>query len=259
MRAIFFSLLICSRLAARPPVPLLPGCSRLLSREAARAATAFAASAAAAHVELLPGCPLNASASRFSAQEASKTRLKPRKWRCGLCGKEFFEEVWLDAHLHGRHGQGDGARPCLAEHCHALGCPSLEGGGGEGSGAACAAALRACVPASEAAFLRSHEAAMCEAPFARRAAVRRAADAAADAFQWTPQRAGLALVAAIALAVGLREAYLADVRDPIVPRNVRNRLARERAAAAEAAAAAAEAAAAAASEPASPKEAGKSD
>ena len=241
--AISFSL-ICSY-AARPPASAPPGCSRALSREASRAAAAFSAAASAAAVELLPGCALNATAFRFTAQEAAKTRLKPRKWRCGLCGKEFFEEVWLDAHLHARHGAGDGALPCPAEHCHMLGCPSLEGGDGgggdgESGGGDCLAVLRGCVPAHAADFLRERRAAMCEAPFSTRAAVRRAADAAAEAFQWTPTRALIALAALALLGVGLREAYLADLRDPIIPRNARLRREREAAAAAAAAAAAKE-------------------
>jgi hypothetical protein len=226
MRFALLLLCISPSPAARPPAPGLPGCSRPLSREASSAARAFVSSADSARVALLPGCLLNASATRFSAQEAYKTRLKPRRWHCGLCGREFFEESWLDAHLHNRHGEGDGAQPCLAEHCHMLGCPSYAA---EGGGDGCSAVLHACVPAGEGAFLRRHEALMCDAPFPARAAVRRIADAAADAFQWTPQRALLALLATTIVGFGLREAYRADLRDPIVPRSVRLRMERERA------------------------------
>ncbi len=232
---IIISALSISSTATRPPAFAPAGCSRAQSREATRAAVAFAAWAATARVQLLPGCLLNATATRFAAQEASKTRLRPRRWHCGLCGKEFFEEAWLDAHLHGRHGGGDAALPCLAERCHMLGCPSFEGGGDGGGDGACAAVLRSCVPAPEGAFLREAHASMCEAPFAARAAARRATDAAAEGFQWTLQRALLGALAVACVAWGLREAYRADLRDPIVPRRVRL----ERVAAAAAAAAAA--------------------
>ena len=235
-------LLLLHPTASRHSPTPLPGCSRLLSREAAASADAFARTARLHSVALLPGCALLSNATRFAAQERAKSHPKPRQWHCALCGRAFSEERWLDAHLHNKHGPGAPELPCLADHCHMLGCPSLEEGGGGGDAAAaadaCGEALRSCVPAGEGAFLSARAAEMCHAPFEARAAVRRAAAAVAAAFQWTPQRlVGAAALLAV-LAVGLRMSYAEDLKDPII--SARERLKREKAAAAAAAAAAAE-------------------
>jgi rubredoxin len=49
-----------------------------------------------------------------------------RQWRCGLCGKVFKSEQYIDAHLVRRHTDSLPAAggTCLAEYCDILRCPS---------------------------------------------------------------------------------------------------------------------------------------
>lgn len=48
-------------------------------------------------------CPFHPKRDIFGPQEAAKLQYRPSQWTCGLCGKSFFEEKFLDMHFDNRH------------------------------------------------------------------------------------------------------------------------------------------------------------
>lgn len=107
-------------------------CSRKLSREAAAIIdTEIVDAAAAAGVAIDDtACALLPSRGRYAIQEAAKQEVRHTLWKCGMCGKQFRSEYFLDWHLHRRHGENDTAANgrgglCLADFCGLVGCPSL--------------------------------------------------------------------------------------------------------------------------------------
>lgn len=48
-------------------------------------------------------CPFHRLRDIFGPQQAAKHQHRPSQWTCGLCGKSFFEERFLDMHFDNRH------------------------------------------------------------------------------------------------------------------------------------------------------------
>jgi hypothetical protein len=48
-------------------------------------------------------CPFHPTRDIFGPQQAAKQQHRPSQWTCGLCGKSFFEEKYLDMHFDNRH------------------------------------------------------------------------------------------------------------------------------------------------------------
>lgn len=48
-------------------------------------------------------CPFHPVRDIFGPQQAAKFQHRPSQWTCGLCGKSFFEEKYLDIHFDNRH------------------------------------------------------------------------------------------------------------------------------------------------------------
>jgi len=76
-----------------------------------------------AGIQSLPaGCPFDPTRDMYAYHEKQKQRKKPGRaansWTCGICGKVFKNEHYLDLHLERRHmneSTGDGV--CLADYC----------------------------------------------------------------------------------------------------------------------------------------------
>lgn len=54
-------------------------------------------------VKLPIECPFHPDRDIFGPQEAMKKQHRPSQWGCGICGKSFFEERYLDMHFDNRH------------------------------------------------------------------------------------------------------------------------------------------------------------
>lgn len=73
-------------------------------------------------------CPFHPQRDIFGPQQAAKKQHRPSQWTCGLCGKSFFEEKYLDLHFDNRHkGYINMAEDavCLADYCDIMRCDVL--------------------------------------------------------------------------------------------------------------------------------------
>lgn len=72
------------------------------------------------HVQWPSGCPFEPGRELFANHEQQKSR-KPRggsSWSCGICGKTFINEHYLDLHLEHKHSNETGEEKfCLADYC----------------------------------------------------------------------------------------------------------------------------------------------
>lgn len=108
---------------------LLESCDRTRSNEAREALRRLLWNAAEARNLALPrDCPLAPAADVLQWQEATKRPISASHWRCGLCGKNFRSEHFLDKHLARKHaaaGPGEASigaeveKVCLADFCGA--------------------------------------------------------------------------------------------------------------------------------------------
>lgn len=48
-------------------------------------------------------CPLHFSRDVFNVQELGKLQYRVNLWTCGICGKSFFKEPYLDLHMAEHH------------------------------------------------------------------------------------------------------------------------------------------------------------
>jgi hypothetical protein len=48
-------------------------------------------------------CPLNPERDIFHVFHQSKISANPRRWSCGICGKSFYKELFLDLHFFRKH------------------------------------------------------------------------------------------------------------------------------------------------------------
>lgn len=106
---------------------LLASCDRTRSKEARQALRRILwDSAEARKFELPHDCPLLPDADVLQWQEATKRPVSSSHWRCGLCGKNFRSEFFLDKHLARKHATAGGEealtsvrveKVCLADFC----------------------------------------------------------------------------------------------------------------------------------------------
>ncbi|XP_076254137.1 uncharacterized protein LOC143192591 isoform X3 [Rhynchophorus ferrugineus] len=76
-------------------------------------------------VKLPIECPFHPQRDIFGPQQAAKKQHRPSQWTCGICGKSFFEEKFLDIHFDNRHkGYTNMAEDavCLADYCDIMRC-----------------------------------------------------------------------------------------------------------------------------------------
>ncbi|BES88978.1 ZnF_C2H2 [Nesidiocoris tenuis] len=70
-------------------------------------------------------CPFHPSRDIFSPQQSAKQQHRPSQWTCGLCGKSFYSEAYLDMHFENRHknvvNMAEDA-VCLADYCDIMRC-----------------------------------------------------------------------------------------------------------------------------------------
>ncbi|KAL1497070.1 hypothetical protein ABEB36_008092 [Hypothenemus hampei] len=70
-------------------------------------------------------CPFHSQRDIFGPQEVLKKQHGPSQWTCGICGKSFFEEKFLDMHFDNRHkdyiNKAEDA-VCLADYCDIMRC-----------------------------------------------------------------------------------------------------------------------------------------
>ena len=73
-------------------------------------------------------CPFRRSRDIYYDQERHKTEKDARHWTCELCGKSFYSEHYLDAHMERKHAERmvteNGV--CLADYCDVLRCHAVQ-------------------------------------------------------------------------------------------------------------------------------------
>ncbi|KAJ8960828.1 hypothetical protein NQ318_020124 [Aromia moschata] len=73
-------------------------------------------------------CPFHPQRDIFGPQQAAKKQHRPSQWTCGICGKSFFEEKFLDMHFDNRHKEYINMAEdavCLADYCDIMRCDVL--------------------------------------------------------------------------------------------------------------------------------------
>lgn len=78
--------------------------------------------------ELPLECPFHPQRDLFAPQEAAKQQNRPTQWQCGFCGKNFYEERYLDVHFDNRHRSEVNIAEdaiCLADYCDIFRCDVL--------------------------------------------------------------------------------------------------------------------------------------
>jgi len=108
--------------APEPPrTELSHPCSRQVSRWVkVQIEKELLSSANRSGVQLWPdACPFDTSQDIYAAQERSKKR---GPWICGVCGKTFVNDHYLDLHLERRHADMlPSGGVCLADYCESFG------------------------------------------------------------------------------------------------------------------------------------------
>lgn len=105
-------------------------CDRGAAREAraiiARTLTPLAAQHGA---DVALACPLHPEHDHLLPHELQKKAVTQWQWRCGVCGKLFRSERYLDMHMERKHPDllNSNATTCLAEYCDVLQCPGWLG------------------------------------------------------------------------------------------------------------------------------------
>uniref|UniRef100_T1HAU2 C2H2-type domain-containing protein n=1 Tax=Rhodnius prolixus TaxID=13249 RepID=T1HAU2_RHOPR len=70
-------------------------------------------------------CPFHPTRDIFWPQQSAKQQHRPSQWTCGLCGKSFYSEAYLDMHFDNRHknvvNMAEDA-VCLADYCDIMRC-----------------------------------------------------------------------------------------------------------------------------------------
>ncbi|XP_021927713.1 uncharacterized protein LOC110833678 isoform X4 [Zootermopsis nevadensis] len=73
-------------------------------------------------------CPFHPIRDIYWPQQSAKQQHRPSQWTCGICGKSFYEERFLDMHFDNRHkNQINMAEDavCLADYCDIMRCEVL--------------------------------------------------------------------------------------------------------------------------------------
>lgn len=74
-------------------------------------------------------CPFHPMRDIFGPQQAAKKQHRASQWTCGICGKSFFEEKYLDMHFDNRHKEFINKAEdavCLADYCEIMRCDVLK-------------------------------------------------------------------------------------------------------------------------------------
>jgi len=120
------------------------GCDRGISRKARKILNELVFAELQDDPSSLPeGCPFQPDHDLYLKQEEQKQSVRGAQWKCGICGKTFKSEFYLDRHFDNKHQDmlSHDAPVCLADWCDVLGCDQegshlhhLGGGGGGGGG-----------------------------------------------------------------------------------------------------------------------------
>jgi len=107
-----------------PRTELSDRCSRPISRLVRKQMEKeiYQPAARAGHVNWPVDCPLQPGKDLFFHHESQKTRKRPgsggSSWTCGVCGKSFLNEHYLDLHLENKHASSmSEEHTCLADYC----------------------------------------------------------------------------------------------------------------------------------------------
>ncbi|KAF6215399.1 hypothetical protein GE061_010151 [Apolygus lucorum] len=77
------------------------------------------------HVKIPMECPFHPTRDIFWPQQSAKQQHRPSQWTCGLCGKSFYSEAYLDMHFDNRHKNKVNMAEdavCLADYCDIMRC-----------------------------------------------------------------------------------------------------------------------------------------
>jgi hypothetical protein len=102
-------------------------CDRPSAREARRRVhEAVIPLAQAFGAQLSTACPLHPDNDHLLPHEGQKQPVTKFQWKCGVCGKMFKSEHYLDLHLERKHAGmlNQSASVCVGELCDVLQCPS---------------------------------------------------------------------------------------------------------------------------------------
>ncbi|KAK4752814.1 hypothetical protein SAY87_021612 [Trapa incisa] len=102
------------------------------SRERSRAASKIIAEYLTPFLEkeryqLSENCRLHHENNLYRDQEEHKMHVDLNEWKCGYCGKRFYEEKYLDMHFDNRHYEMLNVShvKCFADLCGALHCDAM--------------------------------------------------------------------------------------------------------------------------------------
>ncbi|KAL1124370.1 hypothetical protein AAG570_000999, partial [Ranatra chinensis] len=76
-------------------------------------------------IEIPVDCPFHPSRDIYWPQQLAKQQHRPSQWTCGLCGKSFYSEAYLDMHFDNRHKNHVNLAEdaiCLADYCDIMRC-----------------------------------------------------------------------------------------------------------------------------------------
>lgn len=80
------------------------------------------------NVKLGQECPFHPDRDIFAPQQSAKQQDRPSQWTCGVCGKSFYEERFLDLHFEHRHRERINTAEdavCLSNFCDIMRCDVL--------------------------------------------------------------------------------------------------------------------------------------
>lgn len=80
------------------------------------------------NVQLGHECPFHPARDVFAPEQMLKHQDRPSQFTCGVCGKSFFEEKFLDLHFGQRHNDRVNTAEdavCLASYCDIMRCDVL--------------------------------------------------------------------------------------------------------------------------------------
>lgn len=80
------------------------------------------------NVKLGQQCPFHPDRDIFAPQQSAKQQDRPSQWTCGVCGKSFYEEKFLDLHFEHRHRERINTAEdavCLSNFCDIMRCDVL--------------------------------------------------------------------------------------------------------------------------------------
>ncbi|XP_059473086.1 uncharacterized protein LOC132195241 isoform X2 [Neocloeon triangulifer] len=76
-------------------------------------------------------CPFHPSREVYWPRQESKIKHRATQWSCGLCGKSFYSEKFLEMHFENRHSEHLNTAEdsvCLADYCDIMRCTVWEHG-----------------------------------------------------------------------------------------------------------------------------------